>query len=144
MPPTYNAVFPPGVRQADRYVSDFASDIGSELAAGASPSRNTSVASNLGGVSGGGEEQRAAVLRKLLAGGLVFTGVAAAREQPRLEMVSLIEDLDEAGIRFVHFSPRDQKRTAVLAEKMGLETDWNTAISLKPPTTLQQKARVLH
>jgi len=61
----------------------------------------------------------------------VFIGLVGSREQPRSSLVGLIEDLDAAGIRFVYFSARNSRRSLVLADKMGLETDWNTAVSLK-------------
>lgn len=68
-------------------------------------------------------------------------------------MPELVEDLTEAGIRFVYFSPRNMRRSKKVAEKMGksiessthtlpleieichvagLQTDWNCAISLRP------------
>ena len=47
-------------------------------------------------------------------------------------MPQLVEDLTEAGIRFVYFSPRNMRRSKKVAEKIGLQTDWNCAISLRP------------
>ena len=41
------------------------------------------------------------------------------------------EDLHAAGIRFVHFSPRDQRRSMVLAEKMGLGYDDLSALNTR-------------
>uniref|UniRef100_A0A7S2S564 Cation-transporting P-type ATPase C-terminal domain-containing protein n=1 Tax=Mucochytrium quahogii TaxID=96639 RepID=A0A7S2S564_9STRA len=63
----------------------------------------------------------------------IFTGMVGSREQPRNSLVGLIEDLDGAGVRFVYFSPRSPRRSLVIADKMGLATDWNTAISLRSP-----------
>ena len=40
----------------------------------------------------------------------------------------------KAGIRFVYASPYNYRRTKRLASKMGLETDWNCAISLREET----------
>lgn len=41
-----------------------------------------------------------------------------------------MDSLRKAGIRFVYCSPYNYRRTKRLASKMGLETDWNCAISL--------------
>jgi hypothetical protein len=56
----------------------------------------------------------------------------AARYQPQPKMQSLIKRLDKAGIRFVYMASRSYRRTRPLAQKMGLETGWNSAISLQP------------
>ncbi|KAF0683095.1 Aste57867_24783 [Aphanomyces stellatus] len=61
----------------------------------------------------------------------IFLGMVASGVQPRKGMVGLIEDLTASGIRFVYFSPRNMRRSKLLAEKMGIETDWNCAISLR-------------
>ena len=45
-------------------------------------------------------------------------------------MVQLIEDLESACIRFVHFSKENELRSRVFSEKMGLEAGWNCHISL--------------
>lgn len=42
-----------------------------------------------------------------------------------------IEQAMAAGVRFVFFSPRNMRRSKSLAERMGMETDWNCAISLR-------------
>jgi len=44
--------------------------------------------------------------------------------------VQLIEQLDRACIRFVHFSKENELRSRVFSEKMGLESGWNCHISL--------------
>ncbi|RHY50408.1 hypothetical protein DYB38_010956 [Aphanomyces astaci] len=61
----------------------------------------------------------------------IFLGMVASGIQPRKGMVGLIEDVTASGIRFVYFSPRNMRRSKLLAEKMGIETDWNCAISLR-------------
>ncbi len=43
----------------------------------------------------------------------------------------VVDALMKAGIRFVYSSPYNYRRTKRLASKMGLETDWNCAISLR-------------
>jgi hypothetical protein len=60
----------------------------------------------------------------------IFLGMLASRSQPKEEMVGVIEDLDQAGIRFVYFSPRNPKRAKIMAQQMGLEVGWNSSVSL--------------
>ncbi|GAB6020787.1 hypothetical protein CHUAL_003446 [Chamberlinius hualienensis] len=60
----------------------------------------------------------------------VFIGMVAMQYQARTEMVRLIEQLDKACIRFVHFSKENELRSRVFSEKMGLESGWNCHISL--------------
>eukprot|EP00952_Eustigmatos_sp_NYUAD-ZCMA_P005593 24303-Eustigmatos_ZCMA.PRE.1 len=50
---------------------------------------------------------------------------------PKREMPGFVEDMMAAGVRFIYFSPRNMRRTKALAEKLGIETDWNCAISLR-------------
>ena len=47
-----------------------------------------------------------------------------------LSQVQLIEQLDKASVRFVHFSKENELRSRVFSEKMGLESGWNCHISL--------------
>jgi len=72
---------------------------------------------------------KSSVVRELISS-QVFTGLVGSRDQPRSSVGGLVEDLAAAGIRFVYFSPRNPRRSFVIADKMGLETDWNTAVSL--------------
>lgn len=44
--------------------------------------------------------------------------------------MQLIEQLDKASVRFVHFSKENELRSRVFSEKMGLESGWNCHISL--------------
>ncbi|GMF38492.1 unnamed protein product [Phytophthora fragariaefolia] len=62
----------------------------------------------------------------------IFLGMVATGVQPKQHTPDFIEDLNACGIRFVYFSPRNMRRSKLLAEKMGIETDWNCAISLRP------------
>ncbi len=57
--------------------------------------------------------------------------MVACSVQPQTGIPDFVEDLNMAGVRFVFFSPRNMRRTKSLAEKMGIETDWNCAISLR-------------
>lgn len=60
----------------------------------------------------------------------IFIGMIASRFQPHTKVQSLIKKLNEAGIRFAYSTRRNYFRTRPLANKMGLETGWNCAISL--------------
>ena len=80
-------------------------------------------------------ERLMAVASMLVRGETVFTGVVGSRQQPRPEVAGLVEDLRRAGVRFVYFSSREARRTRIAADKMGLETDWNTSISLQAAET---------
>ena len=47
------------------------------------------------------------------------------------DFIQLIDKLEGACIRFVHFSQENEVRSRVFAEKMGLEAGWNCHISLR-------------
>jgi len=57
--------------------------------------------------------------------------MAASSVPVRRDVPNLMEDLTAAGIRFVFFSPRNMKRSKPIAEKIGINFDWNYAISLR-------------
>lgn len=61
----------------------------------------------------------------------IFLGMAASSVPVRPEAPEVLEDLQSAGIRFVFFSARNMRRSKRVAEKIGLQTDWNCAISLR-------------
>ncbi|CAK1546990.1 unnamed protein product [Leptosia nina] len=65
----------------------------------------------------------------------VFIGMVTMQYQAQSDMVELIERLERACIRFVHFSKENELRSRVFSEKMGLESGWNCHISLmsQPP-----------
>lgn len=50
--------------------------------------------------------------------------------QAQTDIVQLVERLDRACVRFVHFSKENELRSRVFSEKMGLESGWNCHISL--------------
>ncbi|PSN29814.1 hypothetical protein C0J52_24796, partial [Blattella germanica] len=60
----------------------------------------------------------------------VFIGMVTMQYQAQIDMVHLIEQLERACIRFVHFSKENELRSRVFSEKMGLESGWNCHISL--------------
>lgn len=60
----------------------------------------------------------------------VFIGMVTMQYQAQTDIVSMIERLERACIRFVHFSKENELRSRVFSEKMGLESGWNCHISL--------------
>ncbi|XP_062605012.1 transmembrane protein 94-like isoform X2 [Saccostrea cucullata] len=61
----------------------------------------------------------------------VFIGMVTMQYQARQDFVQLIDKLEIACIRFVHFSQENEVRSRVFSEKMGLEAGWNCHISLR-------------
>ena len=60
-----------------------------------------------------------------------FLGMVQLQYQPMVDIVQLIDLLEKACIRFVHFSKENELRSKVFSEKLGLETGWNCHISLR-------------
>ncbi|KAJ8916114.1 hypothetical protein NQ315_004481 [Exocentrus adspersus] len=60
----------------------------------------------------------------------IFIGMVTMQYQAMTDMVQLIEQLERACVRFVHFSKENELRSRVFSEKMGLESGWNCHISL--------------
>jgi hypothetical protein len=50
----------------------------------------------------------------------------------RGEVQKLLGILNDAGVRFIYFSPRNMRRQKELAQQMGIDVAWNCAISLRP------------
>ncbi|KAF0467800.1 calcium ATPase [Gigaspora margarita] len=65
--------------------------------------------------------------------GQIFLAMATLCHQPKPDVCNFIEDLRLAGIRFVYFSPTGERESKAYAERLGLETDWNTCILLSSP-----------
>ncbi|KAG9296240.1 hypothetical protein G9A89_014832 [Geosiphon pyriformis] len=78
--------------------------------------------------------------------GQIFLSMATLCHQPKLvgtpspmslplfsDVCNFIEDLNGAGIRFVYFSPTAERESKAYAERLGLETDWNSCILLSSP-----------
>lgn len=65
--------------------------------------------------------------------GQIFLGLVGARVTPKASSRTLVSHLEKAGVRFVYTSHQSYKRTKNIAGKLGLETDWNCAISLSEP-----------
>ncbi|KAL1921766.1 uncharacterized protein VTP21DRAFT_10408 [Calcarisporiella thermophila] len=60
----------------------------------------------------------------------VFLGLASLAHEPKTDVCDFIEDLRMAGIRFVYFSRTAERESKAYAERLGLETDWNSCILL--------------
>jgi len=63
----------------------------------------------------------------------IFLGMIAMRDQPKIEVRALVEDMKNAGIRFVFFSPDNERKTQAFGAKIGLFTDFNFYVSLRDP-----------
>lgn len=68
----------------------------------------------------------------------VFIGMVAMQYQACPDFVGLVEQLEHACIRFVHFSKENELRSRVFSEKMGLESGWNCHISLQSDQDLDK------
>ncbi|VDN98748.1 unnamed protein product, partial [Rodentolepis nana] len=62
-----------------------------------------------------------------------FLGMVSLQYQAMPGVVEIVRKLNQACIRFVHFSQDNQLRSRVFAERLGLEADWNCHISLAEP-----------
>uniref|UniRef100_A0A0X3PJS2 Uncharacterized protein KIAA0195 n=1 Tax=Schistocephalus solidus TaxID=70667 RepID=A0A0X3PJS2_SCHSO len=80
------------------------------------------------------------VLQKALSS-QVFLGMLSLQYQAVPGVLEMIRKLNQACIRFVHFSQENQLRSRVFAERLGLEADWNCHISLASEPRYQRKPR---
>ncbi|CAO3568429.1 unnamed protein product [Mortierella alpina] len=62
--------------------------------------------------------------------GQIFLGMSTLAHRPKTNVCDFIEDLGLAGIRFVYFSPASERESKAFADRLGLETDWNSCILL--------------
>ena len=62
----------------------------------------------------------------------VFVGMVSLQYQPKSDIVSLVQNLRNCGIRFIYFTAENEVRGRIFAEKLGLEAGWNCHISLSP------------
>ncbi|KAK1444752.1 hypothetical protein BgAZ_106580 [Babesia gibsoni] len=60
----------------------------------------------------------------------VLLGMSANKRLYPKEVPSRIQSFHEAGVRFVYFSKHDERQTRVAGAHLGLETSWNSMISL--------------
>ncbi|KAJ3365061.1 hypothetical protein GGF32_000241 [Allomyces javanicus] len=63
----------------------------------------------------------------------IFLGLASFAHEPKEDVCDVIEDIGLAGIRFVYFSPTNERQTKAFGERLGLDTDWNACILLSSP-----------
>jgi magnesium-transporting ATPase (P-type) len=61
----------------------------------------------------------------------ILTGLLALGLRPRSSTPSFIDILSDCGIRFVFFCEENERRTKAFGAKLGLETGWNSCISLE-------------
>ena len=61
----------------------------------------------------------------------IFLGILGSLVIPRSETQGLLSTLQDAGVRFVYFSPRNMRRQKEIASQMGIDVAWNCAISLR-------------
>ncbi|OLY85450.1 hypothetical protein AYI68_g354 [Smittium mucronatum] len=66
----------------------------------------------------------------------IFLGLVTFCNNPKTDVCDFIEDLSLAGIRFVYFSKENGQVSKAFAERLGLETDWNTCILLSSENSL--------
>lgn len=81
------------------------------------------------------EEDDAKNVFKNLQKGQIFLGMIGLRKQPKDEVRQWISDLSEdSGIRFIYASPHNQQKTKAFGKALGLDTEWNSCISLQEST----------
>lgn len=59
----------------------------------------------------------------------IFLGCLISTLTPKDDMQAFIDDLENAGIRFVYFSPFNETITKAFGDRLGLQTDWNCCIN---------------
>lgn len=60
----------------------------------------------------------------------IFLGMVSFSHALKEDVINMVEQLDNAGIRFVHFSYENELLSRVFCQRLGLETGWNCHISL--------------
>ncbi len=60
----------------------------------------------------------------------IFLGMVSLQYQPKEDIISLVQNLEQSGIRFIHYTAENEVRGKLFAEKLGLEAGWNCHISL--------------
>jgi hypothetical protein len=65
----------------------------------------------------------------------IWIGLVGLRHQPKPVAPLFVDHLDHSHIRFVYFSEENEQHSKAFADKLGLETGWNSCITLKdrPP-----------
>ncbi|KAI3652468.1 hypothetical protein MP228_002793 [Amoeboaphelidium protococcarum] len=65
----------------------------------------------------------------------ILLGAAIFQPCIKADVKEFIEDLRLGGIRFVYFSRRQSRQSKAFADRLGLETDWNSCIILSKVTS---------
>ena len=73
------------------------------------------------------------VIRSRLLTGLIFLGISKTLHKPKSHVRDLIEEFNPSSIRFIYFSPKEERPSKAFAERLGLETDWNSYLLLSNP-----------
>ncbi|AFZ79377.1 hypothetical protein BEWA_022250 [Theileria equi strain WA] len=75
----------------------------------------------------------------------ILLGVTASKREFPKEVPNRIKDFHDAGIRFVYFSKHGEKKTRIFGSLLGLETSWNSMISLSASdkTFINQEGRMV-
>ena len=60
----------------------------------------------------------------------IFLGMVSLQYQPKEDVIALVQNLKQSGIRFIHYTAENDVRGKLFAEKLGLEAGWNCHISL--------------
>ena len=60
----------------------------------------------------------------------VFLGMVSLQYQPKQDIIALVQNLEQSGIRFIQYTAENEVRGKIFAEKLGLEAGWNCHISL--------------
>ena len=61
---------------------------------------------------------------------ITFLGVVTLAAIPKEDVADFVADLSSAGIRFAFFSPFGERESKAFANRLGLETDWNSCVLL--------------
>lgn len=109
--------------------------VGAPPAAAAAAAGSSAPAAPTGDVPGGVSLPTERDLLKTLQSSQIFLGMVAMRDQPKIEVRALVEDMKNAGIRFVFFSPDNERKTQAFGGKIGLFTEFNFYVSLRDPET---------
>jgi magnesium-transporting ATPase (P-type) len=60
----------------------------------------------------------------------IFLGMTGLKHHPKKEANEMVQDLDQAGIRFVLFSEQGEHETIAFGKELGINVDFNYCVSL--------------
>eukprot|EP01080_Neovahlkampfia_damariscottae_P001167 gene1167-10681_t len=71
-------------------------------------------------------------IAKTIQKGQIFLGMIGLGRDPKNGIQQWIENLyDNSGIRFIYASPKNEQRSKAFGQKLGIDTGWNSCISLE-------------